>query len=245
MYYLCDLVYKYYIMSLKQTIAISGVGRGIGRAIAEAFGEVGWTVFGAARSTADLENLQQHWQAQPFTGELHLFSTDLSEQKGCLAWAAVIKKNTNRLDALVNNVGQFAPGTLLDGPDTQLASFLKANVLSAHYLSKALLPLLEVGEKAHLLTIGSVATTDWPAPMANYALSKYALEGWHRTMSRELAETSISCTLLRPGATYTSSWDGVEVDPTTLLAPAQIAQLVLRRLTEDAALEIEEITIRP
>jgi short-subunit dehydrogenase len=232
-------------MSLTQTIAISGVGRGIGRAIAQVFGQAGWTVLGAARNQTDLESLSEYWQAQAYSGKLHLVSADLSGQKGCLKWTAAIETVIDRLDALVNNVGQFAPGTLLEGPDTQLADFLNANVLSAHYLSRALLPLLKAGERSHLLTIGSVATTDWPAPMANYALSKYALEAWHRAISRELSNTSISCTLIRPGATYTSSWDGVAVDPTTLLAPEQIAQLVLRRLTTDTALQIEEITIRP
>ena len=232
-------------MSAIQTIVISGIGRGIGRAIAEAFGQAGWTVFGAARTRNDLENLQAYWQSHAFVGELYLFTADLSTPEGCQQWAASILATVDHLDAVINNVGAFAPGTLLDSSDDQLAYFLQANVLSAHYLSRALLPLLKAGKSAHLLTIGSVATTDWPAAMANYAISKYTLEAWHRALSRELADTVVKCTLLRPGATYTSSWDGVDVDPETLLAPEQIAQLVLRRLTVDAALQIEEITIRP
>lgn len=232
-------------MSATRTIVISGVGRGIGQAIAHAFGQAGWTVFGAARSLTDLENLQAYWQAQAFVGKLYVFSADLGTPAGCQQWATAIREQTTHLDALIHNVGAFAPGTLLDSSDNQLITFLQVNVLSAHYLSRALLPLLRAGERAHLLTIGSVATTDWPAAMTNYAISKHTLEAWHRALSRELAGTTVKCTLLRPGATYTSSWHGVAVDPATLLAPEQIAQLVLRRLTVDAALQIEEITIRP
>lgn len=232
-------------MSGYHKVAISGVGRGIGRAIAHAFGASGWTVFGAARTAADLEELQQYWQEKAFPGKLHLFTADLSTEQACTKWAEAIQSETQHLDALINNVGQFAPGTLLEGPVNQLADFMQINVLSAHYLSRALLPLLKNDKRTFLLTIGSVATTDWPAPMASYALSKYALEGWHRIIRQELAATQISCTLLRPGATYTSSWDGVDVDPSTLLDPGQLAQLVLRRVTTDAELEIEEITIRP
>lgn len=228
-----------------KTIAISGVGRGIGRAIALAFGHAGWVVFGAARSEEDLERLQTHWQAEAYTAPLHLYVADLGTANGCAAWGQAIGAMTNQLDALVNNVGQFGPGTLLDGPDGQLERFLRVNMLSAHYLCRALLPLLKVNTSAFLLTIGSVATTDWPPPMAAYALSKYALEGWHKTIRQELADTNIRCTLLRPGATFTSSWDGIAVDPSTLLAPEQIANLILRRLTDHAQEDIEEITIRP
>lgn len=232
-------------MSSEQKIVVSGAGRGIGRAIAQVFGTAGWTVFGSARTRADLDALQLFWQEKACAGELHLFATDLSNAAGCTAWAEAIEAKTSSLTALVNNVGQFAPGTLLEGPTDQLEKFMQINLMSAHYLSRALLPLLKTDKKTYLLTIGSVATTDWPAPMASYALSKYALEGWHRLMQQELAATQISCTLLRPGATYTSSWDGVDVDPSTLLDPQQIAQLVLRKLTIDAELEIKELTIRP
>lgn len=81
--------------------------------------------------------------------------------------------------------------------------------------------------------------------MAAYALSKYALEGWHRAIAPELAAAGIRMTLIRPGATFTHSWAGVPVDPNTLLHPEQVAQWVLRAATASDGETLEEICVRP
>lgn len=79
---------------------------------------------------------------------------------------------------------------------------------------------------SQLFTIGSIAADHWPLEMAAYALSKASLHAWHRGIRKELMEQDIDTVLIIPGGTFTSSWDGIDIDPDELLAPEDIAQLV-------------------
>ena len=226
-------------------IAISGASAGIGLAIAEHFAAQSWHVSISSRTQDDLLNLEKRWATDYPESQLHTISLDMAQPAAAEVWAEAIQERFGRLDVLVHNLGQFQPGTLLGGEVEQLTNLINTNLLSAHYLTRAMLPFLKQAETANMITIGSVATTDWPAPLAAYSISKYALEGWHRAIQKELLQYRVQTTLIRPGATYTRSWEGVEVDPKTLLQPAQIARLVTQTVLGSAAAHLDEITIRP
>lgn len=226
-------------------VAVSGASAGIGLATAEFFAKHGWRVSIAARTEKDLAQIHERWAASYPKQELLTYVADLTNAAETKQWAAAIEQKFGQLDVLVHNLGHFQPGTLLDGPADQLADFFAVNVVSAHQLTRACLPILKQAGKAQMITIGSVATTDWPAPLAAYSLSKYALEGWHREVSKELQTHNIRTTLVRPGATFTRSWDGVEIDPNTLLSAQQVAEQVGRAVLNAEREYLEEITIRP
>jgi short-subunit dehydrogenase len=192
-----------------------------------------------------LQILEETWATSYPTVPLLVFTGDLSKRDSCYAWGEFLSEQGKPLGALVNNLGTFTPGTLLEGPAEQLENMLNTNLLSAHHLTRACMPLLRQAEMATIVTIGSVATTDWPPPLAAYALSKYALEGWHRQLRRELAESAIRTTLLRPGATFTSSWDGIDVDPAQLLSAERVAELATQAILLPEEEEMEEICVRP
>ena len=227
-----------------QVIAISGGSRGIGLAIAKKMAEQGWQLAIAARSATALGELEKVWQANDWL-PLLIFAGDLSKATDCEQWGGYLQQNCNQLAALVNNLGAFAPGSLSEGPVDQLEKFLATNVLSAHYLTRACLPLLKKAALAKILTIGSVASTDWPMELAAYALSKHALEAWHRQLAKELAGTNIRTSLLRPGATFTSSWDGVDIDPALLLDANRVADMAVQMLLLPDNEHLEEVCLRP
>jgi short-subunit dehydrogenase len=225
-------------------IAISGASRGIGLAIAKQFAEKGWQVAIAARSADALAQLQKEWKNNQWP-PLLIFVGDLSKAEDCQKWGANLQENGSALAALVNNLGAFAPGSLLEGSVDQLEHFLTTNLLSSHYLTRACLPLLSKAPLANILTIGSVATTDWPTALAAYALSKHALEAWHRQLTKELSGTNIRTSLLRPGATFTSSWDGVDIDPALLLSADRVAAVATQMILSPANEHLEEVCLRP
>ena len=210
----------------KDTIAISGASRGIGLSIAKLFARHHWTIFVAARDKIDLDQMQLLWKKDFPKSKLHCTVADLSTQEGCTLFTENINKHSSQLTILVNNVGQFSPGTLLGGATDQLEHFLQTNLLSAHYLTRALSPLLSKTPKSCLFTIGSIAATTWPAEMATYALSKAALHAWHHGVRLELKKKEVNTCLIIPGGTYTSSWDEVDIDPDKLLTPQEVATLV-------------------
>lgn len=226
-------------------IAISGASAGIGLAIAKHFAQLSWNVSITARTATDLQSLEQKWAADFPNSTLHTIALDLAEPQAALQWAEALTDEFGRLDVLVHNLGQFQAGTLLDGPTDQLAHLLQTNVLSAHHITREMLALLQSAARPFMITIGSVATTDWPPPLAAYSISKFAQEGWHRELSKELKPLGIRSGLIRPGATHTRSWDGIEVDPSTLLRPETVAEFVAQIVFSKEDAHVEEITIRP
>jgi 3-oxoacyl-[acyl-carrier protein] reductase len=103
---------------MSRTVLISGASKGIGRALAERLAEHGHTVVGIAR-TSDAS----------FPGELH--TVDLSDRS---ATSAALQKisSTNRIDAVINNMGLVRPQTLeqvtLDALDAVLDTNLRTAV---------------------------------------------------------------------------------------------------------------------
>ena len=227
------------------TIAISGGSKGMGRAIAELFGQRGWRVIVAARGKKDLEQMQVNWPERFPHSQLLTLTTDLGTPTGCKAFIERVKDTVDHLDLFVNNLGMFRQGSVLQDPDNQLAAFFQVNVLAAHQLTQGLLPLLQATDRSHIITIGSVAVTDWPAGVNLYSISKWALFGWHKALRQELADSTVRVSLLTPGATLTSSWEGEEDIPAHILLPETIAQTVAHLWDQNEQMDTEEVIIRP
>jgi len=90
-----------------QTAVVTGGGRGIGRAIAQALGGAGAKVAVLARSTAELtETAALIGKAG---GEARAFPADVTDARGLLGAFASIEKTLGPVDVLVNNAGVLGP----------------------------------------------------------------------------------------------------------------------------------------
>lgn len=195
-------------------VLVTGASRGIGRACAVAFAEVGHRVTAVARSEVQLRDLQAaHPTLVPLVADLTRTAV------------------TGTYDVVVLNAGDYAPGGLLDAERDVLSELLPLNVLANHRLGRALLPPMVARGRGHLVVIGSSATDAAPGHMGAYAVTKRWLrvlfEGW----AAEVEGTGVRCTLVAPGATLTSSWAGEE-PPARILRPEQVAQCVYRAVAE-------------
>ena len=92
------------------------------------------------------------------------------------------------------------------------------NVLANHRLARQLLPDMRERGQGHLIVIGSTATDRTSLHMTAYAATKKALRALYEGWELELAGTGVRTTLIAPGATLTSSWDGQALPPRMLAA---------------------------
>lgn len=225
-------------------IVITGGSKGIGRAVAERCAQAGKNVLAIARGQAALSEMEAAWEQFP-QSKLLTVVADLSTLAGVEKTYQIISDAAITVSALINNLGSFQPGDLLNEERDLLPHLLDVNLLSAHRLTRALLPaMLERGE-GHLITVGSVAASDFPEQMAAYTVSKYALHGWHYALAKELGDRPIKLTLIMPGATLTAAWDGYDYNPKSILAPEQVAESVWHALNAPAGSRIESLTLRP
>lgn len=230
-------------MNSSVRVLITGGTKGIGRATAERFAKDGWSVAVIARSKADLAAMQAHWEVSYSTPLVEL-PFDLQSAKQTETAIAQVREQWGEIEVLINNVGRFMPARLL-GESDLLADFFRVNVFAAYQLCRAFVPAMLEAGRGRVIHLGSVATIDHPPHMGVYTASKYALWGLHRALQQELIDTAVISKMVIPGATYTDSWKGVEVDPATLLTPTEIAEAVYQQATAAEADTPDEWVIRP
>jgi NADP-dependent 3-hydroxy acid dehydrogenase YdfG len=229
---------------MQKVAVISGASRGIGKAIAQKYLAEGFQVFISGRSVARLEEFRNTLPADQ-KGRLFTFSGDMGIKADVYAFAEYVGKHTKEVNILVNNAGQFIPGTIEGEADGTLEQLLQTNVNSAYYLTRALLPVLEVSALPHIFNICSTASIMAFTNGGSYCISKFALLGFSKVLRAELMPKKIKVTSILPGPTLTDSWAGSNLPENRFMKAEDIAELVFTCSNLSPAACVEELLIRP
>ena len=113
----------------------------------------------------------------------------------------------------VSNAGiaQFSPTA--EHADNEWQEILTVNLTSPIALTKALLnggPRRSTDNPFHIVFISSVAALRGVAQTAVYSASKAAIDGFARSLAREVGPQGIHVNVVNPGWTKTDMTDGVE-----------------------------------
>ncbi|MEM8709146.1 MAG: SDR family oxidoreductase [Actinomycetota bacterium] len=203
---------------------VTGAGRGIGAATANALAEAGADVVVGARSADQLAETVAAVEAHGRRAVA--VSGDLSTRDGmrALVDAAV---DLGRLDVVVNNVGGAMPAPFLDTSEDAFDAALRFNVTSAFNLTQLAVPhLLEAGAGS-VVNITSTAGQFAFRGMSAYGTAKAALVHLTRELAQDLAP-KIRVNAVSPGAIATSALDIVVQTPA--LHDAMIDGTPMRRL---------------
>jgi NAD(P)-dependent dehydrogenase (short-subunit alcohol dehydrogenase family) len=203
------------------SIFVTGAGKGIGRAIVERFAAAGWDVAGVTRSAADVDRLNRLGAG----GTARFWRADAAEAGEIAAVAAEYTGGEAGLDLLVNNAGGFRHGSFRDTEAATLDALWQGNVVSAFTVTQALLPAL-IRARGRIANIVSIAALRPLPGKAAYSATKAAQAALFRCLRDEIAGDGVTVTNIYPGLTYTNSFDGEEVDPATMLSPADVAEAV-------------------
>jgi len=224
---------------------VTGATKGMGRAISFALVQEGYALIACARSQANLDQLQNDIQKSTPASDVYLQPCDFSDPAQVITLLAWIKTMGFQIDVLVNNVGVFIPGRLLDEPEDQLAKHLQINLFASHHLSVAIGRQMRNRKSGHIININSVASREAVVSAASYTISKYALAGLTAVLRQELKDDNVKVTEIIPGSTLTSSWEGTAVPKEDFILPEDIAQSVISILNMSAGASVDEITLRP
>jgi len=69
--------------------------------------------------------------------------------------------------------------------------------------------------------------------------------GFSQNLRESLKTDQIRVTAVLPGATYTSSWDGEDVDQETLMPPEDVAEAIFSAYQLSDRTVVEELVLRP
>ena len=186
---------------------ITGGGRGLGAAIALAFAEVGADVVIASRTQSELDAVAEQVRA---TGRrAHTVAADLAHPEVTAALAQQAVEAFGRLDVVVNNVGGTMPNTLLTTSTKDLKDAFTFNVVTAHALTVAAVPLmLEHSGGGSIINISSTMGRLAGRGFAAYGTAKAALSHYTRLAALDLCPR-IRVNAIAPGSILTSALDVV------------------------------------
>ncbi|MEQ9302110.1 MAG: SDR family oxidoreductase [Cyclobacteriaceae bacterium] len=226
-------------------IVVSGGTKGIGRAIIARFMAHGFDAVTCSRNDADLSQLKSELESSYPQSTLHVFKADLSVKSEVLAFADFVKQLSQPVDVLVNNTGVFIPGEVHQEEDGALEKMIETNLYSAYHLTRALLPEMKSRKSGHIFNMCSIASIIAYANGGSYSISKFAMYGMSKVLREEMKPHDIRVTAILPGATYTASWEGVDVPEERLMKADDVAEAVFSANSMSVTSVVEEIVIRP
>ncbi|PZP51940.1 MAG: short-chain dehydrogenase [Pseudopedobacter saltans] len=227
-------------------IVITGASKGIGLAIAERFldDREGHTLILCARNEEVLKTKSLELQARFPRTTIHAFGVDMSKKEEIFQFAEAIN-NIGVTDILINNAGQFVPGSCYEEPEGQLEKMITANLYSAYQLTRALLPAMLQQGRGHIFNMCSIASLHAYSNGGSYSISKFALAGFTQNLREELKPKGIKVTGVYPGATLTGSWEGVDIAPERIMEAKDIAAMVYTAAHLSPQAVVEDIVLRP
>ena len=225
-------------------VVITGASQGIGYAVAEAFAAAGHSLCICSKTASRLKEATESLQKTYPTVTIHSMQADLSKQSDCDAFGNwCLSLGTPSI--LINNAGFFLPGNLMEEAQGVLEIQIAANLYSAYYTSRAIIPAMIKAGNGHIFNICSIASLHAYPQGGSYSISKYALDGFSKNLREELKDKGIKVTGVYPGATYTNSWAGSGVAPARIMEAQDIAKMIYAATQLSPQAVVEDIVMRP
>lgn len=186
-------------LGIKNRIAlVTGASKGIGRAIALKLAREGARVVMVARGREALEQVRA---AMPAPDRHHVIAADLVPDGAPANVAQSILRDIGEPDIVVHNLGgsHGAPAAFSSSEDW--CRVWRFNVGIGHELNRVLVPTMVRrgwGRVVHLSTLSTLTYNGNPA----YVSAKCALDGYVKSISREVAKHNVSINAVAPGAIY-------------------------------------------
>ncbi|MGV3539385.1 MAG: SDR family NAD(P)-dependent oxidoreductase [Rufibacter sp.] len=230
---------------MQKYIVITGGTKGIGKAIVHRFAAEGFHIITCSRHEKDLQQLKLEIEQTYTFSKVFYQAVDVSQEGEVKRFVAFIKSLNVKLDVLVNNAGFFIPGFIHQESDTVLREMINTNLYSAYDLTKGLVGDMIKRRDGHIFNICSTASITAYTNGGSYCIAKHALYGMTRVLREELKEHNIRVTAVLPGATYTASWEGVDLPQERFMKPEDVAAAIWGAHTISKQTVIEELLLRP
>ncbi|KAH1742821.1 hypothetical protein KXX41_002888 [Aspergillus fumigatus] len=186
-------------MAAPQTWLITGASSGFGVVLAEAVLKAGHRVVATARNP--IKAAQTYPQIESLGGTWLQLDVTRPDTKETVEDA--IRKQ-GRIDVVVNNAGYALLGSVEDMSEEEIHQQINTNVYGPMRVIKAALPFMRAQKSGTIVNISSIAGLQAQPSCSLYAASKFALEGFSESLSKEVAPFNIRVLIVEPGAFRTN-----------------------------------------
>lgn len=164
-------------------VLITGASGGIGRKIAEAFRDAGYTVYaGFCNNKPEI----------PGVNNIHIDVTDAESVMTAIS-------EIGRLDCLVNNSGISEQKLFSDISEQDWDRMFAVNTKGAFLTSKAVLPAMIKENSGRIINISSIWGEVGASMEVHYSASKAALIGFTKALAKEVSLSGVTVNCISPG----------------------------------------------
>lgn len=175
---------------MSKSIIITGAGRGVGKATADAFLSAGWKVGLVGRTASTLELAAAGHQ------NALVLPCDVADEEAVKREFGRAFETWGHLDAIFNNAGVALPGKPLDEISVaDWRNLIEINVTGAFIAAKTAFGLMrhQTPQGGRIINNGSVSAYVPRIGSAAYTTSKHAITGLTRTISLDGRAFNIAC----------------------------------------------------
>ena len=213
-------------LSLRNQVAfITGGGRGIGAATAQALARRGAHVIVASRTESELSATVAEIQTTGLSASA--IKLDVADETEVDAAFAGIAAAFGRLDILVNNAAVLIGGPFADMAMADWDQVMAVNLRGATLCARGAFRLMSNGGSiVNVSSLGGVPGTEKFPGYAAYTVSKFALTGLTEALAAEGRERNIRVNGVAPGAVDTAMLRQAAPHLRTRTGPADVAKVI-------------------
>ena len=223
---------------------ITGSGSGIGKATALALAQEGMKIVLCGRTVSKLEETAK--LVEEAGGKALIVSGDLRDESYIIRIVDETMEAFGRIDVLINNAGVSLAKPVVDCTAEEFDQIMDTNMKAPFLLCKYSIPHMRKSDCGTIINIASVVGHKGYVNQSLYGASKHAITGFTKVLAKEVQEDGNRAHLLSPGGVYTEMVANVrpDLDPTYLIKPVDIADIILFLLKSRGNAVIDSINIR-
>jgi len=217
-------------------VFISGASKGIGKTIAYNFAKNNYTVVGTSRQEFEFDNKLEN---------LIPIKLDVTSRDDIKACFDDLRDRGLLPNILINNAGITSDQLFLRMKDSDWDTVIDTNLNGVFNLSKIFIKNMVKNRNGRIINISSISGLMGNPGQVNYSSSKAALNGFTKSLAKELGSRNITVNSVAPGfidTDMTSFLDDtakknvIETIPLKRLGrPEDVAELVLFLASEEAS----------
>lgn len=182
-------------MGTKEVTLITGASSGIGKETALKLHENGFIVYGAARRTEKMKDIEEKG--------IHIIALDVTEEKSMVNCINQIIEKEGKIDVLVNNAGYGSYGAIEDVPLEEARRQFEVNIFGLARLTQLVLPSMRKNHYGKIVNISSMGGKIYTPFGGWYHATKHALEGLSDSLRLETKGFGIDVIIIEPGGIKT------------------------------------------
>lgn len=186
---------------MSKVVIITGASSGIGKALAQVYGEKGHKLILTARRAELLNQTVKQLQSQNI--DCRGIVADVTQKADNLKVVEACLKTYGRIDVLINNAGISMRSLFADLNLEVVERIMEVNFFGMVHITQSALPYL-IKSKGSIIGISSVAGFRGLPGRTAYSASKFAMNGFLEALRTELLSRDVHVLTVCPGFTQSN-----------------------------------------